>query len=229
MTAFTIAIGSAFWLGLLTAISPCPLATNIAALSFISRRMENVRAVWFSGLLYVAGRSASYILISAIVVAGLLSIPGLSFGLQRYGQVLLGPLLIVIGLFLLEWLRLPSFGDGWVSHMQARVSGKSLAGSGLLGAIFALSFCPVSAALFFGSLIPLAVAHKSRLILPAVYGLGTGLPVAAFALAISAGVQGFARTFERLQRIELWARQATGGIIVATGVYYVILSLRRGG
>jgi cytochrome c-type biogenesis protein len=223
MDSFAIAAGGAFWLGLLTSISPCPLASNIAAMSFIGRRMDDLKSVWLSGLFYTGGRVASYIVLSVLLVAGLLSIPGLSFALQRYARVLLGPLLILMGLFLLEWLRLPFFGEGRVARLQSRVSGQGLVSAGLLGMIFALSFCPVSAALFFGGLVPLAVAHESRLILPAIYGLGTGLPVAAFALAIAAGVQGLARAFERLQRIEVWARRLTGGVFILIGIYYGVL------
>lgn len=213
---------SAFWLGLLTAISPCPLATNIAAISFIGRKISSPRRAFFSGAAYTIGRSLTYIVIAAVLVFGLTAVPQASWFLQKYMNQFLGPLLIIVGMFLLELIRLdlPALVSNKRMEKQAEKSG--LMSSGLLGIMFALSFCPVSAALFFGSLVPLSVKHDSFLIMPLLYGIGTGLPVLAFALAIALGAKSLTQIFNRLSRVELWARRGTGVIFILIGIYFCL-------
>jgi cytochrome c-type biogenesis protein len=150
MDTFLVAAGSAFWLGIATAISPCPLATNIAAVSFIGRRAGNPRRVFLSGLLYTGGRTITYLVLGIILVAGLLSIGELSLGLQAYMNKILGPILILAGMVLLELIRLPTSGGGLGGRMQRRAETGGLWTAALLGIVFALSFCPLSAVLFFG-------------------------------------------------------------------------------
>ena len=213
---------SAFWLGLLTAISPCPLATNIAAISFIGRKISSPRRAFFSGAAYTIGRSLTYIVIAAILVFGLTAVPRTSWFLQKYMNQFLGPLLIIVGMFLLELIRLdlPALVSNKRMEKQAEKSG--LMSSGFLGIMFALSFCPVSAALFFGSLVPLSVKHDSVFIMPLLYGIGTGLPVLAFALAIALGAKSLTQVFNRLSRLELWARRGTGVIFILIGIYFCL-------
>lgn len=213
---------SAFWLGLLTAISPCPLATNIAAISFIGRKISSPRRAFYSGAAYTIGRSLTYIVIAAVLVFGLTAVPQASWFLQKYLNQFLGPLLIIVGMFLLELipLNLPALVSNKRMEKQAEKSG--LVSSGLLGIMFALSFCPVSAALFFGSLVPLSVKHESFLIMPMLYGIGTGLPVLAFALAIALGAKSLTQAFNRLSRVELWARRGTGVIFILIGIYFCL-------
>ncbi|MCX5866534.1 MAG: aromatic aminobenezylarsenical efflux permease ArsG family transporter [Proteobacteria bacterium] len=213
---------SAFWLGLLTAISPCPLATNIAAISFIGRKISSPRRAFFSGAAYTIGRSLTYIVIAAVLVFGLTAVPQASWFLQKYMNQFLGPLLIIVGMFLLELIQfdLPALVSNKRMEKQAEKSG--LMSSGLLGIMFALSFCPVSAALFFGSLVPLSVKHDSFLIMPLLYGIGTGLPVLAFALAIALGAKSLTQIFNRLSRVELWARRGTGVIFILIGIYFCL-------
>lgn len=213
---------SALWLGILTSISPCPLATNIAAISFVGRRVGNPGKVLLSGLLYTLGRAVTYLAIGTITVAGISSIPQVSNFLQHYMNKILGPLLIIVGLILMEFIHvdLPSVVSG--ERAQKRAEQGGLWGAVLLGIIFALSFCPVSAGLFFGSLIPLSLAHRSKLVMPSLYGIGTGLPVAVFALMIALGTQSVGKAFDRLSRIEWWVRRITGVIFILIGIYYVL-------
>ncbi|RME23795.1 MAG: sulfite exporter TauE/SafE family protein [Candidatus Zixiibacteriota bacterium] len=214
-----LAIGSACWLGILTSLSPCPLATNIAAISYLGKRVENPRQVLLNGVMYTLGRMITYTAIGAIVVASLLSVPEISFFLQTSMNKILGPLLFVVGLIMLDLLplRLPSVSaDGW----QERVEKYGLWGAGLMGLLFALSFCPVSAALFFGSLIPMALQHRSSLLLPGLYGIGTALPVALFAILIALGAQALGRAFDRLTQFERWARRITAIIFILIGLYF---------
>lgn len=213
---------AALWLGILTSISPCPLATNIAAISYIGRRVERTSLVLLSGLLYTVGRTLTYVVLGAAIVAGLLAIPGVSRFLQKYMHLLLGPLLIIAGMFLLELISFRRAGGGVSEGLQQRVDRSGVWGALLLGIVFALTFCPTSAALFFGSLIPLAVEHRSSLLLPALYGVGTALPVIVFAVLIALGAHYVARAFNVLSRIELWARRLTGVVFILVGVFLTL-------
>jgi len=132
----------------------------------------------------------------------------------------LGPILVAVGLVLLEWVRLPGFGSQVFDRTGERLVKAGLLGALPLGAVLALAFCPVSAGLFFGGLVPLALERRSVLWLPALYGIGTGLPVVVFAVLVSAGLGWAGRAFRRLQAVELWARRATALVVIAVGLYY---------
>jgi len=214
MHEFLLGVLSALWLGILTSISPCPLATNIAAVSFIGRRVGQTRVVFLTGLLYMLGRMLTYVVLGILLVTSVLSIPQVSHILQKYMNKVLGPILIFVGMILLELIRVNISGSGLSEKMQKRVEAGGIWGAGLLGVVFALSFCPISAALFFGSLLPLSVKYKSGFALPALYGLGTGLPVFLFAVLMAFGAQSVAKAFNRLTQLEWWVRRITGGIFI---------------
>jgi cytochrome c biogenesis protein CcdA len=211
---------SALWLGILTAVSPCPLATNIAAVSFIGKQYRRTSVVLLSGLAYVLGRMATYLGLGAVLIAGILSTPGLSGFLQKSMNKILGPVLILAGMVLLDLLRFPAFGGGIGEKMRGKAGKSGLLGAALLGVLFALSFCPVSAALFFGSLIPLSVARDSPVIYPLLFGFGTGIPVIAFAVMIAFGMRSIEAVFRGVTRVELWVRRITGAVFIAAGIYY---------
>jgi cytochrome c biogenesis protein CcdA len=214
--------GSAFWIGLLTAISPCPLATNIAAVSFVSYRIQHKPTVLLSGALYTLGRSLTYIALSVLIVQALVNVPVLSDWLQRHMNKVLGLLLILTGMVLAELLplRLPGFSPS--EKLQSRLDRAGLAGSLGLGALFALAFCPVSAALFFGSLVPLAVKAESSVGLPLIYGVGTGLPVLVFAMLVAAGSTLADRYYRNTARLGEIAKKVTGVILIGVGVYLTL-------
>lgn len=215
---FAMALGTAAWLGFLTSISPCPLATNVAAIAFVSRDGGSPRRALVAGLLYTIGRSLAYVALAAVAVFAVGQLLGVSTFLQGIFSKLLGPLLIIVGMVLLGLidLKLPQKAHA-VSEERVRRAG--LWAALPLGGVFALSFCPVSAALFFGMLIPLATRHGSVLTLPSVYGLATGLPVALFAIAIAFGATRVSAAFRAASRIEHYARPTTGVILIAVGVY----------
>ena len=220
MAGFLMAAISALWLGLLTSISPCPLATNIAAVSFIGRDVSRPRVVFLTGLLYSLGRIFAYILLGSLLVTSILSIPQVSYFLQKYMNKLLGPILIIIGMILLDLIQINFGGFVLSGKLQKRINSWGPWGAGFLGIIFALSFCPVSAAFFFGSLVPLSIAHKSVIALPAIYGLGTGLPVFLFASLLAFGTQSLGKVFNKITQLERWSRRLTGAIFILVGIYY---------
>lgn len=225
MDGTVLAAGSALWLGVLTSISPCPLATNIAAISYIGKGIGSPRRVFATGALYTMGRMLTYLALAALLVASVLSIPQVSNFLQTYMNKLLGPVLVLVGMFLLDLLPFHFSTSITGGALEERVQRLGMWGAALLGMLFALSFCPVSAALFFGSLVPLALQHESSLGLPALYGIGTGLPVLVFAFLIAAGAQSVSRAFNRMAKVEKWARAITGVVFVGVGIYFCLIHI----
>ena len=213
---------AALWLGILTSISPCPLSTNIAAISYVGRRVEKTRWVLLAGLLYTLGRSLAYLAVAVLVTKGLFSIPGVSMFLQRYMNLLIGPLMLMVGIVLLGVFKI-SFGGGGVgSAFQSRIDKMGIWGAAVLGIIFALAFCPTSAGLFFGGLIPLTVTHHSTFLLPLLYGIGTALPVIGFSLLLAFGAHLVGAVFKKLTVVEIWVRRITAVVMMVVGIVLIL-------
>lgn len=213
---------TAIWLGILTSISPCPLATNIAAVSFISHRITQRNTVFLSGVLYTLGRSLTYIALGVLIVKTLVDVPILADFLQRYINKILGIVLIIIGMVLLDLLRVPLSLPSVSENIAKKMIDRGVLGSLPLGIFFALAFCPVSAALFFGGLIPLAVKAQSGVGLPLIYGIGTALPVLLFAFLVAAGTGYINNIYHGITKIEFYTKKATGIIFVLVGIYYAL-------
>ncbi|WP_159023583.1 aromatic aminobenezylarsenical efflux permease ArsG family transporter [Formosa sp. L2A11] len=218
---YNIPILSAFILGLMTAISPCPLATNITATAFISKNIASKRKVFLSGLLYSLGRGFSYTAIGLILYFG-----ASKFHIARFfnqnGEKYLGPLLIIVGLIMLNVIKLNFLGtSNFQEKLSDKFKDKGLLGAFLIGVVFALAFCPYSGALFFGMLIPMTIASADGLYLPVIFALGTGLPVILFTylLAFTAGKVGMFYT--KITKIEKVMRTVAGVVFILTGLYYV--------
>lgn len=212
-------LGTALWLGLLTSISPCPLATNLAATAYLSRRVESRKRAVAGTLAYTLGRVAAYAAIAGLLAAGLASAPGVSQGLQRWMTPILGPLLVLAAMVLLGLISLP-FQSSFTSQAGAeKWASRGLFGELVLGFLFALSFCPLSAALFFGSLIPLALG-SGRIVLPVtLYGIGTAAPVAGFALVMIFSARAASRLAGGITRLQPWILKATGVVLLLAGLY----------
>ncbi|MCP4589287.1 MAG: sulfite exporter TauE/SafE family protein [bacterium] len=222
-----LGLASAAWLGVLTSISPCPLATNVAAISFIGRRIGSPRIAVATGLLYALGRTLVYVVLGVLLVSSLLSAPAVSHLLQKYMNKLLGPILILVGMVLVGLIEFNIKGSKLGERVGQRVETWGMWSGLVLGVVFGLSFCPGSAALFFGSLIPLAVKYESRLWLPMVYGAGTALPVLAFAILMVLGTRAVGQAFNRITQFEWWARRVTGVIFIGIGVYFSLVYIFR--
>ncbi len=218
-----LAVATALWFGILTSISPCPLATNIAAISFVAKHTGRIHSVLLAGLLYAGGRVFAYLALGAVIMGGLLASAEVALFLQLYLNQLLGPALILVGMLLLGLLRSSASMHLVGSGIQHRAEKGGWLWPVLLGVLFALSFCPVSAGLFFGVLIPLSVAHQSVIALPLVYGIGTAAPVIVFALLIAFASKQLGHAFDILTHLELWVRRVTGAIFILAGLYYSLL------
>jgi len=218
---YNIPILSAFILGLMTAISPCPLATNITATAYISKNISSKRKVFLSGLLYSLGRGFSYTAIGLILYFGASKFHIARFFSQN-GEKYLGPLLILIGLIMLNVIKFDFLGEwNFQERLSEKLKDKGLLGSFLIGVVFALAFCPYSGALFFGMLIPMTIASAYGLYLPIVFAFGTGLPVILFTylLAFAAGSVGM--FYNRITKIEKVMRTVAGVVFIISGLYYV--------
>ena len=221
MIEIFIAFSSALWFGILTSISPCPLATNIAAVSFLSKKINHPKDVLWAGGAYTLGRMVAYALLGIAIIASLVSIPSVANFLQKYINRALGLILFAVGLFLLGVIRLNIPGFSLSRKRQESLANSGAKGAFLLGAIFALSFCPISAALFFGSLIPLALNNRIGIVLPLFYGIGTGLPVMIFAVGIALGASSASHWFHKMVLLEKYTRKITGVIFVTVGLYFI--------
>jgi cytochrome c-type biogenesis protein len=212
---------TALLLGLMTAISPCPLATNITAIGFISKDIENRNRVFLNGLFYTLGRAITYTALALIIFLGIDQLKFSGF-FQRYGEKFIGPLLILIGLFMLDILKLnfPGFGS-LISGLQKKTKW-SYFDAVLLGVVFALAFCPYSGVLYFGMLVPMTVASASGLYLPFVFAVATGIPVILLAWVLAYTVSGLGKVYNNIKSFELWFRRAIALLFITIGVYYII-------
>ena len=227
MSGFAMAAVSALWFGILTSVSPCPLATNITAISFVGRRTGSPNGILLTGFLYTVGRALVYVAIAMLLVTSMLSSPTVSLTLQTWMNKLLGPILVLVGMVMLGLVRIRFRGRGVSERLQHRVERWGLLGALALGMLFALSFCPVSATLFFGSLLPLAVKHGSGVLLPLLYGVGTAIPVVIFAIVLAFGARWLGKLFERVTQVERWMRAITGVAFVVVGIYMSLLYVYR--
>ena len=219
------AVLAAAWLGLMTSVSPCPLATNIAAVSFLARRLDTKQRAIAGVLAYATGRAVAYIAVGVLVAWGIAAAPQASRFLQT--EPFIGPLLIVVGLVLLGWIPLRlSFGPAKPGATEG-LANRGLPGAFLLGILFAVTFCPTSAALFFGSLLPLTVNGPTQLPLFVIYGLATAVPVAVVALAVLFGAQAGAKVLGSVQRWRGPLQTVNASLIIAIGIYLTLAASLR--
>jgi cytochrome c-type biogenesis protein len=212
---------TALILGLMTAISPCPLATNITAIGFISKDLENRNRVFFNGLFYTLGRAISYTLIPLIIYFGADQFKFSGF-FQQYGEKIIGPLLLLIGIFMLDIIRINFPGFGRISEKMEKRKSWRYIDAVLLGMVFALAFCPYSGVLYFGMLIPLTLSGTSGLYLPVLFAIATGIPVILFAWLLAYTVSGIGVVYKKIKVFELWFRRIISVLFIGVGIYYII-------
>ncbi len=222
MSEYLASAGFVFWLGLLTSVSPCPLAANLAALSFISRRVEGRWVALLEGLAYVLGRIALYSLLALVLLKAAGAVPAVSFFLQRHINQVLGPLLVIAGLFLLGYIKLPFLSIAPPVSAESLSRRKGFSGAFVMGLVFALAFCPVSAALYFGSMLPLAFKNESFLLYPALYGLGSGLPIAAAGVLLAFGFKRASAIAGGAAAVEKKVKSLTGLVFILSGSYIAL-------
>jgi sulfite exporter TauE/SafE len=222
LEASSFPIFTAFILGLMTAVSPCPLATNITATAFIAREITNKKYVFLSGLVYTLGRAISYTLIGVILFFGASTFQ-IAHIFQKYGERFLGPLLLIFGIFMLDYIRIsiPGLRGNMVNNLLERIKINNLWSALLIGIIFALAFCPYSGVLYFGMLIPMTISSPDGLILPFVFAIATGLPVILVAYLLAYSVSGISNFYNRMKAFEKWFRRIVAIVFIVVGLYYI--------
>ncbi len=243
MVAYMLYAGAALYLGVLTSISPCPLATNIAAISYVGRKVGDSHWVMVAGLLYTLGRCLLYLSLAVLLATTAMSIPAVSRFLQNYMHLVLGPIFLLLGMFLVGLIAFSGGGASMTAGMQKRIDAMGIWGALLLGVLFAVAFCPTSAVWFFGLValilgsaaggevivaklaaigisLPEASLPGATVVLPLVYGIGTAVPVLLVAFLLAYSAKSVGKTYDMLSKIERWARQITGWIFVLAGVWF---------
>lgn len=243
MNAFLLYSGVAFALGILTSISPCPLATNIAAVSYVGRKVGSPYAVLAAGGLYTLGRCLLYLALAGLFAVTALKISAVSVFLQTQAPLVLAPVFLLIGMFLVGLITSTVGGASMSESMQKRIDGMGAWGALLLGVLFAVSFCPTSAAWFFGLLALMMGSEAGQvasllqqwgvqlgqsppggtLVLPLIYGIGTAIPVLLLAFLLAFGAGAIGKTYNALTKLEWWARQITGWLFIALGCYFSLV------
>lgn len=219
---FLAAIFTGLWTGIVTSVSPCPLATNIAALSYIFKHSSSHKfAIIYNGFFYSIGRAIAYIVIGYMIVKSLLSAPAFSFFMQKYGNQILSPILILGGMYMLEMFGQNFAGFNLLDLSKFKAKGGTISFV-IMGFLFAMAFCPISAALYFGVVIPMAAASSAPFLLPLLYGIGTALPVIAIALALEFGFKKISGITGLAGRFEKYSKPATGWVFVAAGIYLAL-------
>lgn len=223
LDATDVPILSAFILGLMTAVSPCPLATNITAMGYISRELEERRRVFTNGLIYTLGRAVSYTALGIIIYFGA-STFDIARVFQGWGERIIGPLLVLVGILMLDVIPLRFPG---VSNLSERLgeAAKGRTGAFFLGVVFALAFCPYSGVLYFMMLIPMTVASADGLYLPVVFAVGTGLPVIIAAWLLAFTVSGIAGFYNKVKKFEFWFRRVVAVLFILAGIWLITETL----
>ncbi len=218
---------AAFLLGLMTAVSPCPLATNISAVGFISKDLQDKKKVFINGILYTLGRAISYTVLGIILIIALrqgASTYKIQKAISTYGEQIIGPFLIIMGILMLGLFTINfSFSNKLTSKMEGKSGKSSLWSSLLMGVVFALAFCPYSGILYFGGLIPLSVSASAGYALPFVFAIATGLPVIIFAWILAYSVASLGSFYNKVKIFEFWFRRAVSVVFIVVGVYFVWL------
>lgn len=212
---------TALLLGLMTAISPCPLATNITAIGFISKDIENRNRVFYNGLFYTFGRAITYTALALIIFLGVDQLKFSGF-FQRYGEKFIGPLLIIIGLLMFDFIKIRFPGFSRLTSGMEKKAKWSYLDAVVLGLIFALAFCPYSGVLYFGMLIPMTVSSPSGLYLPVVFAIATGIPVIIIAWILAYSVSGIGNVYNKIKSFEVWFRRIIAILFIGVGIYYII-------
>ncbi len=218
---------SALLFGLLGSAAPCQLSTSVAALAFVSRRADDGRKLLGQTFAFVAGKVTVYALVGGVLVALGLQVNQITetaIPVVVFARRALGPLLVVVGLFMVGVLasRL-SVGERvstWFYNRAGRRKG--LAPAYLMGLAFAFTFCPTLFWLFFGLTIPLAIASPGGIVFPGVFAIGTTLPVIVLAL-LAYQMVNVGQLVRRFKSASVWVQRVVGVIFILIGINEIIL------
>lgn len=220
-----IPILTAFILGLMTALSPCPLATNITATAYLSKDITEKRRVLFNGIFYTLGRTFSYTALGLIFYFGASKFQVAKL-LQNVGGIYLGIGLVIIGILMLDFIKINIPGLNKINQKVSQKNmKKSYLNAFLLGVLFALAFCPYSGVLYFGVLIPMTISSPTGLLLPPIFAIATGLPVIIIAYLLAYSMSNVGKFYNKMKTFEVWFRRIISSIFIIVGLYYIIVNI----
>ena len=216
---------TAFLLGLITAISPCPLATNITATAYLSKEIGNKRQILFNGISYTLGRIFTYTALGLAFYFGASQFR-IAKILQGVGGIWLGIALVVTGVLMLDVIKPGEIGLGRLTKKLGKKEGKKnyLDAFGL-GLLFALAFCPYSGVLYFGGLIPMTIASPSGLLLPPIFAIATSLPVIVIAWLVAYSIGNIGKFYNKMNIFQKWFKRIAATVFIAVGAYYLIINI----
>lgn len=210
-------------LGALTVIHPCPLSTNIAAVSLLYSWKQNYKSRILTALLFVFGEIVTFAVLGILISFGMLNLPIVANFLQVYMRQLLGPILIMVGMILSGILLPRQYTLKISEHFPLVFSKFGISGGLVLGILIALSFCPMSAAIFFGVLIPLAISSNTVVLYPVFFGIGSSIPLLLIVIVITKSTVLFNRSFLLKKSVEKKLREVASIAVILIGIF---MSLR---
>ncbi len=213
---------SAFLLGLMVAVGPCTMTANISAIGYIARDISNQGRVFLNGFIYTLGRGISYTIVGFLFYFGASQFEISAF-LQIWGEKIFGPLLILIGFFMFDFINISIPGFGFQTEKMEKKPNTQFFDVLLLGIVFALAFCSYSGVLYFGMLIPMTISSARGLYLPMIFALATGIPVIVFSWIIAFSIKSIGKVYNKIKAFEYWFRRVVAVLFIGIGIYYVIV------
>lgn len=219
-----IPVITAFLLGISTAISPCPMATNIMAIGYIGKDVDNRNVIFWNGMLYTLGRVIAYTVLGFIIIPLLkegISVFNMQNFLGVYGELIMAPVLVLTGLFMLfsHKLNLPSVSIGGAERIGGRL------GALLIGMLFAMAFCPTSGVFYFGMLMPMSATVSGGYLLPIVFALATALPVIIVSWILAYSVSGVGKFYAKISKVQKIFNKVVAIVFIAFGLYYLLVNI----
>ncbi len=214
---------AAFVLGLMTAISPCPLATNITATAYLSKNLGSKHKVLLSGAFYTLGRMFTYTALGLLFYFGASQFKVTRL-IQGIGGLWLGVALVVAGILMLDVIkfRIPLL-DKLAPKVDEEKRRSGYWNAFVMGVAFALAFCPFSGVLYFAVLIPMTLASPAGLLLPPVFSVATGLPVIVISYLLAYSMANIGRFYNSMQSFEKWFKRIVAAVFIVVGVYYIVI------
>ncbi len=212
---------SALFLGIMVAVAPCTIASNVSVIGFLMRERQNKRKVFLNGAVYTLGRTVAYGLLGTAIFyfAGGLKIGEL---LQHSVGKIIGPLFILVGFLMLDLVHIHGLADKcqrWLDVKKFQKRNWSAFGMGLL---LAFAFCPYCAAIYFGMLIPFSFTVSHGVALPWIFGIGAAVPVFITIGVIAFSYNRLYKLYNKLQKFEIWFRRILGVLFILSGMLFVV-------
>ncbi|MBR5375120.1 MAG: sulfite exporter TauE/SafE family protein [Paludibacteraceae bacterium] len=213
-------ISSIIW-GIIVAVCPCTMAANITAITAMSRDKREKRDVFARGIAYAFGRAAAYIALGILLVT---FAQGLRIGesFQHLFGLFLGPILVLIGILMLDIIHIHGLADKCMVVFNRMVKQFGFWKSFLLGIMLAFAFCPYSATIYFGVVIPSSLSAENGYIVPIFFAIGATIPVLSLAWIFAYSMDTAKKKLDKFQQYELWFRRILAILFIISGILFIL-------